>query len=278
MSVAALEVRWGTATDTGTTRTENQDAVLAQPPIFLVADGMGGHRAGRDAAHLVVHTFSRHGWSEWATPGDLSDATAAAQQQVCDLGRRLDGAPGSTLTGVGLARSDGQPAWLVFNVGDSRTYLLRQQRLRQVTVDHSHRQALLEQGWTPEQARARSSRHVIIKAIGGGLRGVPHPDQWLLPAQAGDRLLVCSDGLTSELSDQLVTAMLLAHEDPADAARELVAAAVRSGGRDNVTVIVLDAVRVVGAAGDHDDATDSTVKTWPNAEDDDTVPGLERTR
>lgn len=270
-----LEVRWGTATHTGRTRAENQDAVLAHPPVFVVADGMGGHQAGRDAAELVAETFAEHPWGSWATPADLAAAVAAAQQRVAELGRRLDGAPGSTLTGVGLALH-GEPSWLVFNVGDSRTYLLRHQHLSQVTVDHSHRQALVEQGWTPEQARARSSRNIIIKAIGGGLRGIPRADQWLLPARTGDRLLICSDGLTSELSDQLVTAVLMAHADPTDAARELVAAAVRGGGRDNVTVIVLDAVRVVG--GDHDDEEpDHTIETLTTAEDDDTVPGLERT-
>lgn len=270
-----LEVRWGTATHTGMTREENQDAVLARPPIFVVADGMGGHQAGRDAAELVTDAFARYPWGNWATPADLAAAVAAAQEQVSDLGRRLDGAPGSTLTGVGLALHD-QPAWLVFNVGDSRTYLLRQQQLRQVTVDHSHRQALVEQGWTPEQARARSSANVIIKAIGAGLRGTPQADQWLLPARTADRLLICSDGLTGELSDQLITALLLAYPDPTDAARELVAAAVRGGGRDNVTVIVLDAVRVVGANG-QDEEPDHTIETLANAEDDDTIPGLERT-
>lgn len=277
MLTPTLEVRWGTATDVGMTRAENQDAVLAHPPVFLVADGMGGHQAGRDAAHLVTETFASHAWEEWAAPADLLEATATAHGRVGELGRRLDASPGSTLTGVGLARVEDAPSWLVFNVGDSRTYLLRSQRLTQVTVDHSHRQALVEQGWTPEQARAKSSRNVIIKAIGGGLRAVPRPDQWVLPARGGDRLLICSDGLTSELSDQLITAVLLAYPDPADAARELVAAAVRGGGRDNVTVIVLDAVRVVGAAGDLDEASDGTVRTLMNAEDEDTVPGLERT-
>lgn len=274
MVTPTLEVRWGTATHAGMTRAENQDAVLACPPIFVVADGMGGHQAGRDAAHLVAGAFADHPWGQWATSADLGTVVNAAQGRVRDLGRRLDGAPGSTLTGVGLALHD-EPSWLVFNVGDSRTYLMRSHRLRQITVDHSHRQALVEQGWTPEQARARASRNVIIKAVGGGLRGALRADQWLLPARAGDRLLICSDGLTSELSDQLVTAVLMAHDDPADAARELVAAAVRGGGRDNVTVIVLDAVRVEGAVDGHEEP-DSTIETLRNAEDDDTIPGLER--
>lgn len=274
-------LRWGTATHVGRVRTENQDTFLAQPPVFVVADGMGGHRAGRDAAERVRETFSEQAWHTWVGPVELNAAIELATQRVRALaepadGTPADGAPGSTVTGVALAWQEG-PAWLVFNVGDSRTYLLRGEQLQQITVDHSHRQALVDQGWTPEQARARSGRHVITRAIGGGLRGLPRPDQWLLPTQLGDRVLLCSDGLTLELSDQLITAVLLAHPDPGDAAGELVAAATRSGGRDNVTVVVVDALQVTGGAAPDDTDLEGTVETWAAVEGHDTLPGLGRT-
>lgn len=278
---SVLDVRWGHATHAGKTRRENQDALWARPPVFLVADGMGGHRAGRDAADLVVQSFAELPWGQWATTAQVQSAVATAVGKVRDLGRRIEGAPGSTLTGVALTEHEGVPNWLVFNVGDSRAYLLRGENLGQVTVDHSHRQALVDLGLSPAEARARSSKNVIVRAIGGGLRVPAEPDQWLLPARTGDRLLLCSDGLTGELSDPLITAVLLAHTDPQEAAGELVAAALRSGARDNVTAVVVQALEVHGHPGAGDDGgscpEEDTVNTLTTLEPFDDQP-VENTR
>lgn len=235
-------VRWGAATHTGRLRPENQDAQLTQPPVFLVADGMGGHAHGRAAADTVVRTFADAAWSARVTPYDLQVATAAADRAVRDLAGGSGRAPGSTVTGVAISEQAGEPAWLVFNLGDSRGYLLRDGALTQITVDHSHEQALIDAG-APVDA-ATTSPHAITRAIGAGLSVEGGPDQWLVPAVTGDRVLLCSDGLTGELTDALVTAILLEHDDPSAAADALVEAALRGGARDNVTAVVVDALVV----------------------------------
>jgi PPM family protein phosphatase len=242
-----MSVRHGVSTHAGNRRQENQDAYVTRRPVYLVADGMGGHALGREAARLVVSAFDTAITGEWVTPADLQVATRAAAAAVESLTGSGPGRPGSTVTGVALARHDGRPAWLVFNIGDSRTYRVRGGLLEQVTVDHSRLQELVETGVSDSEARQRVSSNVITRAIGGGMRQSPELDQWVLPAAVGDRLLLCSDGVTGELSDALIAATLLSHEDPQEAAQALVDGAVSAGGRDNVTAIVLDAMRVEGS-------------------------------
>lgn len=263
MGQVRIEVRAGAATHAGNLRRENQDSHLVKPPVFLVADGMGGHASGREASELVVGAFERQPWGDWVTPQSLKDATGAAARAVGELGSRVNGAPGSTLTGTGLAVHHAEPCWLIFNVGDSRTYLLRAEELEQVTVDHSQQQALMDAGLTSTAAAASARKNVITQAIGGGLTTEPVLDLWMLPARPGDRLLLCSDGLTGEVSDQLIAATLLSVPDPQAAAAALVSAAVAGAGRDNVTAVVVDAVLVEGhreelRAWRSDDTVDDT--------------------
>lgn len=231
MSAVAFEIRAGATTHPGAVREENQDAFLVRAPVFVVADGMGGHRAGRAAAHGVVEAFRQAAWGDVVDPGLLAAVILDAAGRVRGLAGEGEAAPGSTVTGAALADHDGVPSWLVFNIGDSRTYLLRGESLQQVTVDHAENQG-----------------HVITRAIGAGLLRTPPADQWLVPAAVADRVLICSDGLTDELSDPLIAALLLTNHDPAVAADELVRAAVRSGGRDNVTAVVIDALTVRGTS------------------------------
>lgn len=273
MTATEFVVRAAGRSDPGNRRTENQDAYRELAPVFLVADGMGGHAAGREAADLVVRAFAAATWGPWVTPADIDRAMATAEESVRELGQRVSGAPGSTVTGVALARQNGTPAWLVFNVGDSRTYLLRDGSLEQVTVDHSQTQSLVEQGMSPAAARTTAGRNVITRAIGGGLRTRPQPDFWLLPACTGDRVLICSDGLTSELSDALIAASLLTHADAAAAADSLLSAALEGLARDNVTAVVVDAVRVSGGSvpAPVDDTVDS-VRPGRLRVAEDTVP------
>lgn len=255
-------VRYGATTHAGSRRGENQDEYVARWPIFLVADGMGGHESGREAARLVAGAFETAVGRDWVTLVDLQAAIRAATGSIEALtSSGVASPPGSTVSGVGLARHDGGLAWLVFNIGDSRTYRVRKGTLEQVTVDHSRVQELVESGATDTEARQRVSSNIITRAIGGGMRQTPELDQWVLPVVAGDRMLVCSDGVTGELSHALIAATLLSHDDPQDAAVAIVEAAVTAGGRDNVTAVVVDAVRVEGCQGGPTDVWESDTLT-----------------
>ncbi|OLT04109.1 serine/threonine protein phosphatase [Kocuria sp. CNJ-770] len=163
-----------------------------------------------------------------------------------------EGRAGTTVTGVWLAQLDGRMFWLVFNTGDSRTYRLLPPPdgtgqgdgtpgLAQLTVDHSEVQYLVSIGQlTSAQALVHPRRNVITRALGTGQ--VWEPDVWVLPAQPGERLMLCSDGLTNELSPAHMARVLGSVPHPKEAADVLLQAALRTGGRDNVTVIVADAV------------------------------------
>ncbi|MFI7496591.1 PP2C family protein-serine/threonine phosphatase [Kocuria sp. M4R2S49] len=163
----------------------------------------------------------------------------------------VEGRAGTTVTGVWLHRIDGRMLWIVFNTGDSRTYRLAAPgvdpgdggpTLEQLTVDHSEVQYLVSIGQlTSAQALVHPRRNVITRALGTGQ--VWEPDVWVLPARHGDRLMLCSDGLTNELSPAHMARVLASVPHPKEAADVLLQAALRTGGRDNVTVIVADAVR-----------------------------------
>jgi len=163
------------------------------------------------------------------------NAAVAAIREIPGAGRP----PGSTIAGVGLSLQSGYPCWLVFNVGDSRVYLLRQEEFTQVTTDHSVRYA----------GPGIPSRNVITRALGAGLTDPLQPDQWLIPAQEGDQLLICSDGLYVDLTPQLMAAVLLSNIDPQQKADALVAAANVAGGRDNATAVVVIADTVLPVSG-----------------------------
>ncbi|GAB4099140.1 PP2C family protein-serine/threonine phosphatase [Sinomonas halotolerans] len=236
-----LSLAVGFATDRGLRREINEDAFLAADPVFMVADGMGGHEAGELASQLCVATLReapalRPG-THSATAQDIQRTIELADQRIRDaVGSRA----GTTLSGAVLIEISAVPYWLVANVGDSRTYrLARAGGLEQISVDHSEVRELLDAGRiTPEEALVHPRRHVVTRALGTGEDA--EADFWLLPVQDGDRLLVCSDGLTSEICDGEIQAILRGHGHPQDAAEALVDAAIRAGGRDNITVIVVD--------------------------------------
>ncbi|MBK8732764.1 MAG: serine/threonine-protein phosphatase [Actinomycetales bacterium] len=279
MTTAVFRVAWGAATDRGRKRDHNEDAHLALPPVFMVADGMGGHQRGDAASARVTEAFETlctDSTLSWLTSQLLHEAVLVAVERVRAIHTEGGSAPGSTLAGVGLALQGDSPCWLVFNIGDSRTYRLARGVLEQVSVDHSEVQELVESGSIDkEQARTHAQRSVITRALGAGLQGDPVVDQWLLLAATGDRLLVCSDGLTGELSDPFLAATLASVEDPQAAADALVTAAVEAGGRDNVTAVVVDAVEVVGglsATGPTRDSDEDTLVEGLDLEGD-TIPG-----
>ena len=265
-----FKLRWAAATDVGQVRTANEDALLAQPPIFVVADGMGGHERGADASANVVAAFEALVGGGWVSVQALTSVIGRASSEVISLGATAASAPGSTLTGVGLSWHEGVPSWLVFNVGDSRVYHCLGGLTVQVTVDHSRFQDLVDSGVPEAEAGRRATRNVITRAVGGGARTAPTADKWLIPAQAGDRLLLCTDGLTGEVTDQLISAILASSTTAQEAADELLKAALAAGGRDNVTVVVVDALAVNGSAG-ADGSIDDTRPDHAVIEPEDTV-------
>lgn len=263
---APIMTRSAGATDVGARRKLNEDSYLSAPPLFVVADGMGGHDAGEVASATVIEHFSTLIGQEALTIGQVRDALASARSAVGSLGHHGAAGAGTTLSGVAIATVDGLGYWLVLNIGDSRTYQFSNGELEQITVDHSYVQELIEEGEiTAEQAKSDRRRNIITRAIGAG--SVGDADYWLFPAERGDRMLVCSDGLTTELSDERIAEVLASEPDPQRAADTLTADAVRAGGRDNVTVVIVDAVTVASARGIHmqADEADELDDTRPRA-------------
>ncbi|MGP3533356.1 PP2C family protein-serine/threonine phosphatase [Microbacterium sp. RD1] len=243
MSASPVTLAWGAATDVGRRRSLNEDAYLAAPPLFLVADGMGGHQAGEIASATVIDEFTALVGRASLTVEDVQQAFSVARDRVDALPDDAGAGAGTTLAGVALADVAGKAHWLTVNLGDSRTYRLSGGRLQQVSVDHSVVQELIDAGQLDAASAARDARrNVITRAIGAGSRS--EPDFWLLPVAAGDRILVCSDGLPTELPDDRVAEVLRDEAEPQAAAERLVREAVAAGGRDNVTAVVVDALRV----------------------------------
>lgn len=234
-------VRWAGMTDTGFRRQHNEDSLVTQPPIFAVADGMGGHSHGDLASQAVAEQLGGLQGMDAVEPIDVVDALRHATDTIEKLGDG-EGAAGTTVTGCAFAMHEGAPHFAVFNVGDSRTYAMLGERLTRITIDHSVVQELIDAGLlTEEEAETHPEANVVTRGVGAGID--PVPDYFLLPIMPQLRLLVCSDGLTKEVRDVDIERLLWEHEDPVAAASALVAAALDNGGRDNVTVIVVDVTK-----------------------------------
>ncbi|MCU1361825.1 MAG: putative serine/threonine protein phosphatase, partial [Ilumatobacteraceae bacterium] len=237
------ELRWGAFTDAGRIREENEDTYVAEPLVFVVADGMGGHQAG-EVASALASTILRERLSGGASSVDVVvaavlEANAAifqtAHNNVAQRGM------GTTLVALAvLPANDEHPEQLALvNVGDSRVYLMRGGELTRATVDHSYVQELLATGHITEaEARNHPRRNIVTRAL--GIEPNVRVDSWLLPMVRGDRFVLCSDGLVDEVDDEDIFDLLVGHEAPQAAAEALVAAAIEAGGRDNVTVLVVD--------------------------------------
>lgn len=244
----ALAVSTGAATHPGLRRALNEDAHLASAPVFVVADGMGGHEAGERASAAVIAEFASSIGRASLHLDDVRHALSRARSVVEQLSLSGDVRAGTTLSGVVIATVDGMGYWLAVNIGDSRTYRLADGELEQISVDHSVVQELIDSGeLTAEQALTDRRRNIITRAIGASSTG--DADYWLFPAELGDRMMVCSDGLTSEVSDARILEVLSHTTDPQEAADVLVQEAVDAGGRDNITVVIVDAVSVASRPG-----------------------------
>jgi protein phosphatase len=243
-----VRTSWGSATDRGLVREVNEDALLAYPPVFLVADGMGGHDAGDLASRIAVEEFAQLAGQAAASADDVHACFARTATRI--RGEFTGGRQGgTTVAGVAVTEHDGGSYWLVFNVGDSRVYRWNEEGLERVSVDHSVVQELLDQGAIdPAEVASHPERHVLTRALGTG--EAHEPDYWLLPAGRTDRLLICTDGLTREVGDAELGAVLADVADPQEAAARLVGLALDRGGRDNVSVVVVDVATTAGANDD----------------------------
>ncbi|MEO6827507.1 MAG: protein phosphatase 2C domain-containing protein [Microbacteriaceae bacterium] len=238
--------------DVGRVRKVNEDSFLARMPVFLVADGMGGHARGDKASQAAVRIFEERITEGSApTPDTVLEAIHAANDAVRSLSEYADtgiARAGTTLTGVVQVRAEGEDTdalthWMVVNVGDSRVYGWDGRSLVQLSVDHSAVQELMDAGAiTPEQAARHPERNVITRAIGA--EDSVDADFSLLPVGGRQTFLVCSDGLTKELDDGKIAGLLAetAGQPDQDPATVLVNAALAAGGRDNVTVLVVESL------------------------------------
>jgi protein phosphatase len=230
-----LTVRHGCATDVGRLRSENQDSMHAGDGLFLVADGMGGQPAGDEASKLAIAELST--LPSPMTPATLEAGIRRANERLLAEGRQDPHRYGMGTTLAGLAVLD-TDQWAVLNVGDSRVYRYADDQLAQLTVDHSAVQALVDAGLLhPRDALRHPRRNVVTRSL--GTEPPPVPDIALRDPVVGERFLICSDGLTNELSDAEIGSLLAEATDPQQAADQLVEQAVLAGGRDNVTVIVV---------------------------------------
>ncbi len=239
-----VTLSWSALTDTGLKRTANEDSYLAQPPIFAVADGMGGHSAGDFASAAVVTRLAEYGDRVTVEPTDITVGLRVAVEDMQEGLGITDNGTGTTVTGAALTIVNGETAWLIFNVGDSRVYLNEHGELEQLTRDDSVVQELIDGGYiTPEEAEVHPQSNIITRAV--GFHEDPVPEFLVRPLTVGMRLLICSDGLTKELTNYGIRHFLMANPKATDAAQQLVEAALGNGGRDNVTVIVVDVVSIV---------------------------------
>jgi PPM family protein phosphatase len=222
-------------TDTGRQRRDNEDNAFARAPVFVVADGMGGAQAGEVASRIAIEAF------EQGLPGDgspeerLATRVREANHQIYERSRADRGRAGMGTTLTAAYVDDAHVA--IAHVGDSRAYLFRDGTLQRLTQDHSLVDELVRRGkLTEEQAAEHPQRSIITRALG------PEPDvevdTWTYPARPGDVVLLCSDGLTSMISEERVREVLAANDNLDAAADALIHEANEAGGRDNITVVL----------------------------------------
>src|SRR3954469_23847279 len=221
--------------DVGRQRTSNEDSLLLEPPFFVVADGMGGARAGEVASQIATEEFGNQPGDELPPEQRLETIARSANRRIYDLAAADESrrGMGTTLTAAMVVGDEVS----LGHVGDSRCYRLRDGELEQLTNDHSLVAELERTGQiTPEAAEHHPQRSIITRALG------PEPDvevdTYTLPAREGDVYLLCSDGLTSMISDEEVRTILASAGSLDEAADALVRAANQSGGKDNITVVL----------------------------------------
>ncbi len=260
-------VRWGAATDVGLVRAGNEDAYVSEPMVFGVADGMGGHQAGEVASDIAARIIRDRLGTGASNVGVVVASVVEANASIYQAAHASvdHQGMGTTLTALVVMRADESNVarFALVNVGDSRTYLLRNGVLHRATVDHSYVQELVNTGHiTEDEARTHPRRNIVTRAL--GIEPTVRVDTWLVPMVHGDRFILCSDGLVDEVHDDDIAAIALAATDPQVAAEQLIAKANANGGRDNVTVVVVDVLQ--GVEPTAADAELESEPGWPGSD------------
>ena len=229
-------ISWGARSDVGLVREHNEDSFLLRTPLFAVCDGMGGHAAGEVASSIAVKVIGEEA-PNTADDVLLGAAIEAANQAVIEAPQKGIGKPGMGSTASAIFIEGNQMA--VAHVGDSRIYLLHHGTLVRVTHDHSYVEELVDSGQiTADEARNHPSRSVVTRALGSDPE--MYADHFTLEVSDGDRIILCSDGLSSMILDDEIESIAVSNITPQNAADSLVSAALTAGGADNITVIVVD--------------------------------------
>lgn len=235
-SGADSRLAWGSRSDVGLIRDHNEDSFLCRPPLFAVSDGMGGHAAGEVASSIAIHTIAKEAPST-ADSALLGAAIEAANMDVLTAPETGRGREGMGCTATACIIENDRMA--VAHVGDSRLYLLHKGSLVRVTHDHSFVEELVDAGEiTADEARVHPSRSVITRALGSDPD--MYADHFTIGVEAGERVILCSDGLSSMIGDTEIEDICVTSASPQVCADALVSAALIAGGHDNVTVIVVD--------------------------------------
>lgn len=233
---AEQNINYGCRTDCGKVRDHNEDSLFAEAPLFIVADGMGGHAAGEVASEIAIESISENAPRSVDAVG-LAHAVEQANQDIIKAvidGKGKEGM-GTTCT---AAVVDGNQICIA-QIGDSRAYLLHHGHLQQITRDHSLMADLIDAGQiTPAEARVHPNRSLITRALGSDPNVVA--DQYQIEVEEGDRLLLCSDGLCGMLEDGIIEGFLNEVSNPQKCADKLVEQANIHGGADNITVVIVD--------------------------------------
>ena len=240
-----IQLTHGVATDTGNVRPQNEDSYLASSPLFAVADGMGGHNAGEVASSLATTLLHKHSVgnslsTDWLVNTITNINRTIHESAAESIERRGMGTTICALSLIEPINNDEPQQVALANVGDSRIYLSRSGTFRQLSVDHSYVQELVTEGLiSEEEARVHPRRNIVTRALGIDDRVAV--DTWLVPVFPGDRFILCSDGLVDEVPTADIAALASQQENPQVIADALVNLAKRNGGRDNITVVVVDA-------------------------------------
>lgn len=229
-------ISWGARSDVGLVREHNEDSFLLRTPLFAICDGMGGHAAGEVASSIAVNVIADKAPST-ADDVRLGAAIEAANQEIIDAPAKGIGKPGMGSTASAILIEGNRMA--VAHVGDSRIYLLHHGTLVRITHDHSYVEELVDSGQiTADEARTHPSRSVVTRALGSDPD--MYADHFSLEISDGDRIILCSDGLSGMVPDDEIESIAVSNVTPQKAADNLVSAALTYGGSDNVTVIVVD--------------------------------------
>lgn len=234
--VAGVRLSWASASHRGHVRPTNEDSVFAAAGLYAVADGMGGHERGEVASAAVVEALREF---QARNPRNPAAMVASALQQAhrsIEAVARGSGM-GTTATGMALQSADSGPQWLIWHVGDSRCYRIRD-GIEQITRDHTLVADEVRAGrLTPEEVRTHPMRSILTRAISS--RRSPQVEYSELPVRPGDLFLLCSDGLTGEVDDPEICRIVAAATSPAAAVADLITTALAAGGRDNVSAVVI---------------------------------------